>query len=674
MASIKKTEHTQSLVQSFSGARSALEEVFQHYKVGRYGEAFLEKPYFLLSRCTHVLFSLWLAEQDSERGFFATASPPAAFALGLDFGELRYSEYKRRTLHTGPLEEHLRNETKWFEFWMRILQQFDQANTRAYQKFCDYVLAWAREPGFLEGKAHRADRQALRLFLTGHEAGRVLTGTIRVLEDLVRTIVGCFTTAEVRTCVVEQMLLLAGLLREMRRILVWETPAKGPYTVCRKARWRTQSPWQRLSLYRAQGLLTVIPKREGGEIICTFQPTPGSTGRRASWVRSMTSLEDTYEAELFATWSYRSGEREGHSRHAPAPQACWTVQNAEAGRLEVLSKQIDGLLEVLQRDPVCTELVTAVKRVSRNDAPEWTAMALPWTYVSQLDQLVEKLTFVYREAKAVGGDGAAQNVIERIWLSGKATTGQGDLSHGQNPRAEKTAQRLPSIPALESAPRSPNQVVSGTLASLLQKLGDARSKDEKNVVNEPKGSAISSEGAAKAKDAEPVSQESRSGSGASEAAVDREPRNAAKAAAAPEGAAVFAPPEQSQQRPAPAPRTASTDRPSAMDQALVRKLLDHHDRPGRTINSEPLSCADLQRDLGWSESKLQRAMTNVFGPKPVSVYRRKCEDRTISAFLMAQAGSRSPRRARPRRTGAASGTSAKGNPRRKSGQRLSLRR
>jgi len=76
MVGIRRTEQTHSLIQSFSGARSALEEAFQYYKVGRHGETFLEKPYFLLSRCAHVLFSLWLAQQETERGFFCMAAPP----------------------------------------------------------------------------------------------------------------------------------------------------------------------------------------------------------------------------------------------------------------------------------------------------------------------------------------------------------------------------------------------------------------------------------------------------------------------------------------------------------------------------------------------------------------------------------------------------------------------
>jgi hypothetical protein len=423
------------------------------------------------------------------------------------------------------------------------------------------------------------------------------------------------------------------------------------------------------------------------------------------------------------------------------------VQNAEAGRLEALSKQIDSLLDVLQRNPVCTHLVTAVKRVSRNDAPEWQALALPWTYINQLDQLAGKLTFVYREAKAVGGDDAAHSVIERIWPSGKATAAGGVPSNGQNRREEKSPRVLPSVPTKESAPRSPAQVVSGTLASLLQRLGGGRTHDEKNVVSEPQGRLVLPEGGDKAADAEFVNQgsigearavcghpqggavapggsetrepepgpeprssggpapgiedqqeskhlppcgytdqkdsEVESRSGAPETAVESEQPNSAKVAEASdsvatdlEGVVAPAPRAFTQRRSAPATRSASTECPSEMDRALLHRLLEHHKSLGRTINYEPLSSAELQRDLGWSLSKVQRAMTNVFGPKPANAYRKKCKNRTICAFLKAQAGGektrRLPVRAKPQKAKKAPGASAKTNPRRKSRRRVSV--
>ncbi|MCL5278886.1 MAG: hypothetical protein M1376_03140 [Planctomycetes bacterium] len=649
MIGIRPTELTHPLVQSFSGTRSALQDVFQHYKMGRYGEAFPEKPYFLLSRCTHVLFSLWLAEQESERGFFDQASPPAAFSLGLDFGELRYSEYKRRMLHGDGLEEHLRHETKWFEFWLRILEQFDASNVPAYQKFRREILAWGQEPGFLEGKADRTHRKAFQAFMMSNEAGRVLIGTIRLLEDLLRAIVGCFTAPEAGTCVVEQMILLTGLLSEMRRILLWETPAQGPYLLSGRTRWHNPSPLQRLFHAQTPGLLTVVPKREGGEIVCTFEPVPDTAGRRSSWIRRMTSPADTYEAELFATWSYHSGAPQEHPRQIPDLPACWTVQNAEARRLETLSKWIDGLLHVLRRDPVCTHLARAVRRVARNDVPEWQAVALPWTHVNQLDQLIDKLTFVYREAKAAGSDEAAHNIIQRIWPSGKAATERADPGNRQDRRDRKCPRASASAPAAESAPRSPAQAAAGTLASLLQRLGGGHT-DQKNS---PAKTVI----------------------GASEPAGDSERPNSAEPARSPEPVAAV-PGARSQQWSGPATSTANTDGPNEVDQILLRRLLEHHELPGGTINYEPLSSTELQQDLGWSLSKVQRALANIFGPKPTNAYHNKCRDRTICAFLNARAGGektcRTPGRAKPPKAKQAPGASAKAKARRQSRRRVAV--
>jgi hypothetical protein len=84
-------------------------------------------------------------------------------------------------------------------------------------------------------------------------------------------------------------------------------------------------------------------------------------------------------------------------------------------------------------------------------------------------------------------------------------------------------------------------------------------------------------------------------------------------------------------------KTTNASRTEEIDEALLRRLLEHHGCLGGTLNYEPLSAAQLQRDLGWNSSKVQRAMTHVFGPKPVNVYRSKCKDRTISTFLKARA-------------------------------------
>jgi hypothetical protein len=113
-----------------------------------------------------------------------------------------------------------------------------------------------------------------------------------------------------------------------------------------------------------------------------------------------------------------------------------------------------------------------------------------------------------------------------------------------------------------------------------------------------------------------------------------------------------------------------------MDRALLRRLLEHHERPGGTIDCEPLSSAQLRRDLGWSQSKVQCALTSIFGPKPANAYRSKCKNRTICAFLKARAGGEKTRRvrvrAKPQKATKAPRASAKTKARRKSRRRVSV--
>jgi hypothetical protein len=722
----KQTGQAHPMVQGFSGAKSALEEVFQYYKVQRHGEGSLEKPYFLLSRCAHVLFSAWLAEQDSPRSFFWGVSPPAAFTIGPDFGELRYSEYRRRMLHGEGLDEHLTNETKWLEFWMRLLQQFDAANARVHEEFGRRLLAWVGEPGFLEGKAAGRNKEEVRMFLTGCETGRVLVQTMHVLEDFAQVVVGAFAAAEARMCVLEPVVLLVGLLREMRRIIIWETPAQGPYTWSRTARWRTPSRLGWLFGRKIPGVLRVVPNRMGGEIVCSFHRAAEAKSRPASWERHMRSLEGSYEAELFATWSYDGGVPQEHAGPGPDCKACWTVQNAEAGRLEVLSKQVDSLLDVLQRNPGCRQFVAAVRRVARNDAPQWEATVLPWVHIRQLDQLLDQLTFVCREAQAVGQADAAESAIGRLWPSSHATPAGTARGNGQDRGPDKPSQAVVSGEGAAASGQgkatlsppvlyAPNQrppargprtsAVPGTLAALLQRVKNTCTGAEENAKSQPSEFHLLPTEGDQAKDAGPENQrtvpEARAldqapprdaltsgvsilpesqqrpkprssaaqGQGTKEqqeptdlpsslptkheapeaepqprAAVDPKPPDSAATPVQADSETPAIPARRKSPRPrrTAARRTARTVPPDGAQDALLQRLLEHHGRRKGTNSDQPVSAAELQHDLGWSPSKVRRALTNIFGPQPARVYRDKCEKGTISAFLKAQAAAREP--------------------------------
>ena len=435
MICAERKDKTHPMADSFAEAKSALDEVFHLYKWRRHAKGFPEEVYLLLSRCTYICFSLWRADQESRGDLFRRSPPPMVFWIGLDFGELRGSEHQGSVFPAGAREDRLTNNTKWFEFWIRILEQSDPRGAPIYREFSHHILACVGHRNLLDVKTRYRSRKALDFFLKQNQAGGVLLRTVSVLEDLIQAILRYFSTLDGRTCVLEKIALLTGLLGEMRQIIVWETPASGPYSPSADARWRERSPltWlSRARTPRTQGVLTAIPKRERGEILCIYSPPSNPKGRRFSWVRKIASLKDTYEEALFATWSYDTGEHRKNPQQFPGVTAHWTVQYAEAQRLETLSRQIDLLLAALQGDPRCQRLVEAVRSVLRNGNSRWKNTVLPWTYVRQLDQLLAKLISVFRKASTSGGDDVAERVVAQNWASEETTTGGVGPSPGPN--------------------------------------------------------------------------------------------------------------------------------------------------------------------------------------------------------------------------------------------------
>jgi len=73
--------------------------------------------------------------------------------------------------------------------------------------------------------------------------------------------------------------------------------------------------------------------------------------------------------------------------------------------------------------------------------------------------------------------------------------------------------------------------------------------------------------------------------------------------------------------------------PKEARRRLVTTLLKYHCPSGGTVNYEPLSRKQLQEDLEWTESEVQRVMADVFGRKPFTVYKLKCREMTIDELL-----------------------------------------
>ena len=83
----------------------AMEEMLAYHKFGRYGGTSCEKPYFLFSHCSHLMFSFWLIDRDSEGQLFAETRRPAVFTTGLEFDPLRYTENCRLTGSNDGIEQ-----------------------------------------------------------------------------------------------------------------------------------------------------------------------------------------------------------------------------------------------------------------------------------------------------------------------------------------------------------------------------------------------------------------------------------------------------------------------------------------------------------------------------------------------------------------------------------------
>jgi len=394
---------------------AVLEDVFAYYKFGRHESAFPEKPYFLLSHCSHLLFLLWRTEQDDGGALFRETRRPSVFEAGLDFGTLRYTDYARRMLHGSPLDEHLKNEPQWFKFWLKLLDALHPSGSTTYHEFSRRMLAQVEQHGFTDAGMSRKDRKRLGDLMKTDEAGCFLLHSASVLEDLVWTLTDCFATLDPRNYIIEQVLSLICLLGRMRQIILCQMPARGPYASRDGKSWAM--PWflRRLHSGRTEGVLTVIPRREGGRIICTYDWESGSARMSRSWTAKTSALSSTYEELLFKTWSHDPDEHRQGDAKPPGGKASWIVQSVEAQHLEVISQRVDAQLHALRKNRWCDGLVGAVAGAARNNHERWKPSPLPWTHIWQLDQVLGQLKSLCREATAAGGDNPAEGLVSRIW-------------------------------------------------------------------------------------------------------------------------------------------------------------------------------------------------------------------------------------------------------------------
>jgi hypothetical protein len=417
MVPVKRTDKTAHIADIAMKTEAALRELHYYYKAGRHLGDSPQKLYFLFSHCAHLLFSLWLIEQNDPTGVIARSPGLATLMPKLDFQALRYLDYSRRMLYANAYEEHLRNEPKWFKFWMGLLQVLQVSDAAGIEKLFGQFSACLAECSFfeLEGRPSPQDQKALADLVQGPRAGRLLLQSIWVLEDVVAATSSHIAGLDPSEHLLEQMQLLICLLGQVRRTIIWETAVKGPYAFSAGGDWEVPSTLTRMFRGSARGLLTITLKEEGGEVTCAFTRNSDGRANERTWVRNLSALPYAYEEALSRTWPQATEEQPADAEASGQAQAHWVVHAVEAGHLETIAKHVDIVLEGLGRCPACHALIEDVARVVRNGRSQWTTAQLPRSYLRTLDQLADKLRFACREANAVGGQSPAESVIVRLW-------------------------------------------------------------------------------------------------------------------------------------------------------------------------------------------------------------------------------------------------------------------
>jgi len=410
---MKRVDRITQVADMVVKTEAALGELHHYYRLGRHLSAFPQKPYFLFSHCAHLLFCLWLDEQNSAMKVFTESQGLAALFNRVDFGALRYLDYSRRMLYANAYEEHLKNEPKWFKLWIKALQELQGSEAGTFEEFCQQFFSCLTDYSVLEGKLTGREQKALTSLVQGPRTGRLLLHSTWVLEDVICTASSFVARLDSASYAIERMQILVCLLGQLRRAIVRETAARGPYALSTHCGWDRPSTLGRLFGRKTSGLLTVTPGDGDGQITCTHMGNAGSKVRERTWTRRIDALPCAYEELLFKTWPENP---RGQSSEGEMPaQAHWVVQAMEAGHLETISRHADKLLERFGKCPADNGLVETAAHVLRNGQPEWTSTELPWDYIRRLDRFMNKLKFACREAKALGGENPAKKVVASLW-------------------------------------------------------------------------------------------------------------------------------------------------------------------------------------------------------------------------------------------------------------------
>ena len=411
-------------------------------------------------------------------------------------------------------------------------------------------------------------------------------------------------------------------------------PAIGPCMLREGKRWAMPLVLCRLWSGRTQGVLTVIPKREGGSVNCTYKLASGSGRRSWSWTIKTSALAGSYEESLFKTWPCDANPWDG--------KAFWVVQSAEANHLEIISQHVDTLLNTLGKNGLYHGMVEAVAGVARNKHAGWKPAQLQWTYVWQLDQVLEHLKYVVRKATVAGGNNPADRLASRIWPVPQHATDRMpvQVSNRLDDRVPLATGAAPAGAVNTAVHRGmPLPMATGTRHE--SDLSVQHPREESNSLVSPTAVCESTAPDCLPHEHAAMKQEGRGPTARSRVPETTTRRGRGTHATRPSGRKtgglhVSSPQGDGERQSGDGTSTPNENLPPTGDLLLAQELVQHHRPLRRPPEYTPVSLMQLQQRLQWSPAGVQCAMARLFGGKPFRVYREKCKDRTICTFLLSR--------------------------------------
>ena len=430
MVLARETQEMTYVVEILSRTEETLEKLHHYYKFGRHSGILLDELYSWFAHCAHLVFSLRLTEEAGLSGAIEGNPHLASLVAGLDFTPFHYLDFRRRVFYWSAYQEYLKAEPRWFSLWVKILEKSERLSVSDLAEFHRLMLTRVGHGGPTVRTMSRKNDVALMRLLRTSLGGRIIVSSMRVLDDMVSALISFVARADPGTYAPVQIQSLAGLLGQVRRTIIWDAAAEGPYELQRNRAWGLPSTFAPLCFWRAPGLLRITPEDEGGEVTCTYTWIRRSKTWHRSWIRSTAALRQEYEVSLFGTWSYDNGECRHGSSGCARTNACWVIADPEATHLESICRQADAILEKLATCPAYGPLVEEVACMLRADESAWGPRDLAWTHIRDLDQLVRKLECVCQGTQGVGGAQAEEMAVAQL-----RSTGQGTMQGGETNNA-----------------------------------------------------------------------------------------------------------------------------------------------------------------------------------------------------------------------------------------------